>query len=70
MSARDEYPIGVLCRMETLQPDPCAALEFHGGFFGRDYSKLGAIRLAVRAQGTHCADHALPAARLRRMSRP
>ena len=70
MSARDEYPIAVPCRMETLQPDPRAALDFHGALFGWDYSKLGAVRLAVRAQGTRCADHGLPAARLRRMSRP
>jgi predicted enzyme related to lactoylglutathione lyase len=33
MSERDRYPAGVPCWVETLQPDPRAALEFYGPLF-------------------------------------
>lgn len=34
MSKRDRYPAGVPCWVETLQPDPDAALAFYGALFG------------------------------------
>lgn len=33
MSERTRYPAGVPCWVETLQPDPGAALEFYGPLF-------------------------------------
>jgi uncharacterized protein len=33
MSKRDEYPPGVPCWIDTLQPDPDAAMNFYGGIF-------------------------------------
>jgi predicted enzyme related to lactoylglutathione lyase len=34
MSERDSYPAGVPCWVETLQPDPAAALDFYGPLLG------------------------------------
>ena len=34
MSERDGYPPGVPCWVDTLQPDPDAAMRFYGGLFG------------------------------------
>jgi predicted enzyme related to lactoylglutathione lyase len=41
MSTRDEYPAGVPCWVETLQPDPRAALDFYGALFGWEFSEPG-----------------------------
>jgi len=41
MSKRDEYPAGVPCWVETLQPDPRAALEFYGSLLGWEFSEPG-----------------------------
>ncbi len=41
MSTRDEYPVGVPCWVETLQPDPRAALDFYGALFGWEFSEPG-----------------------------
>jgi predicted enzyme related to lactoylglutathione lyase len=38
MSKREHYPPGVPCWVETLQPDPRAALEFYGPLFGWEFS--------------------------------
>ncbi len=37
MSARERYPAGVPCWVETLQPDPQAALAFYGPLFGWEF---------------------------------
>jgi predicted enzyme related to lactoylglutathione lyase len=34
MSERDQYPAGVPCWVDTLQPDPQAAMDFYGPLFG------------------------------------
>lgn len=36
MSERQSYPAGVPCWVETLQPDPAAALDFYAALFGWD----------------------------------
>lgn len=41
MSTRDEYPAGVPCWVETLQPDPRAALGFYGPLLGWEFSDAG-----------------------------
>ncbi|MDQ6805375.1 MAG: VOC family protein [Actinomycetota bacterium] len=41
MSTRDSYPAGVPCWVETLQPDPRAALDFYGPLFGWEFSEPG-----------------------------
>ena len=41
MSEREEYPPGVPCWVETLQPDPEAALGFYGPLFGWEFSEPG-----------------------------
>ena len=41
MSQRDEYPPGVPCWVETLQPDPRAALDFYGPLFGWEFAGPG-----------------------------
>ena len=37
MSKRDQYPAGVPCWVESLQPDPRAALDFYGPLFGWEF---------------------------------
>jgi predicted enzyme related to lactoylglutathione lyase len=37
MSERERYPAGVPCWVETLQPDPKAALGFYGPLFGWEF---------------------------------
>jgi predicted enzyme related to lactoylglutathione lyase len=39
VSERDDYPVGVPCWVETLQPDPAAALTFYGALFGWEFSE-------------------------------
>lgn len=41
MSKRDEYPAGVPCWVETLQPDPRAALGFYGALLEWEFSESG-----------------------------
>jgi len=41
MTQRDEYPAGVPCWVETLQPDPRAALDFYGSLLGWEFSAPG-----------------------------
>jgi uncharacterized protein len=41
MSEREHYPAGVPCWVETLQPDPRAALEFYGPLFGWEFAGPG-----------------------------
>ena len=41
MSEREEYPAGVPCWVETLQPDPRAALDFYGALFGWEFAEPG-----------------------------
>jgi hypothetical protein len=41
MSERNSYPPGVPCWVDTLQPDPRAALDFYTGLFGWDISGPG-----------------------------
>jgi uncharacterized protein len=38
MSERSHYPAGVPCWVDTLQPDPRAALDFYGPLFGWDFA--------------------------------
>src|SRR5215211_4651879 len=37
MPARDGYPPGVPCWVDTSQPDPDAAARFYGGLFGWEF---------------------------------
>jgi hypothetical protein len=39
MSTRDQYPTGVPCWVETLQPDPSAATRFYGPLLGWEFSE-------------------------------
>ncbi len=41
MSERDQYPAGVPCWVETLQPDPRAALDFYGPLLGWEFADPG-----------------------------
>jgi hypothetical protein len=41
MSEREEYPTGVPCWVETLQPGPHEALDFYGPLFGWEFSGPG-----------------------------
>ena len=41
VSEHQEYPAGVPCWVETLQPDPRAALGFYGALFGWDFTGPG-----------------------------
>jgi predicted enzyme related to lactoylglutathione lyase len=41
MSEREEYPPGVPCWVETLQPDPRAAQGFYGPLFGWEFAGPG-----------------------------
>src|SRR6266700_5059975 len=41
MSERERYPGGVPCWVETLQPDPQAALDFYGPLFGWEFAGPG-----------------------------
>ena len=38
MSEREQYPAGVSCWVETLQPDPRGALDFYGALFGWEFA--------------------------------
>lgn len=41
MSEREDYPTGVPCWVETLQPDPRAAADFYGALFGWEFAEPG-----------------------------
>jgi predicted enzyme related to lactoylglutathione lyase len=41
MSERERYPAGVPCWVQTLQPDPRAALDFYGPLFGWEFAGPG-----------------------------
>jgi predicted enzyme related to lactoylglutathione lyase len=41
MSEREEYPAGVPCWVETLQPDPRAALDFYGPLLRWEFAGPG-----------------------------
>ena len=41
MSERDQYPAGVPCWVETLQPDVQAAMDFYGPLFGWEFAGPG-----------------------------
>lgn len=41
MSGRDQYPAGVPCWVETLQPSPQGALTFYGKLFGWEFAGPG-----------------------------
>jgi uncharacterized protein len=41
MSQRDAYPHGVPCWVDTLQPDPDAAIAFYSGVFGWEFAGPG-----------------------------
>jgi hypothetical protein len=41
MSQRDDYEPGVPCWIDTLQPDPDAAMAFYGALFGWDFAGPG-----------------------------
>ncbi|MBV9027974.1 MAG: VOC family protein [Candidatus Eremiobacteraeota bacterium] len=43
MSHRSEYPSGVPCWVDTLQPDPRAATQFYGALFGWDFAGPGGM---------------------------
>lgn len=41
MSERDEYPPGVPCWVDVLEPDPGAAIRFYGALFGWEFDGPG-----------------------------
>ena len=41
MSQRSQYPAGVPCWVDTLQPDPEAAMDFYGELFGWKFISPG-----------------------------
>jgi predicted enzyme related to lactoylglutathione lyase len=41
MSARDQYEHGVPCWVDTMQPDPAAAIDFYAGVFGWEFAGPG-----------------------------
>ena len=43
MSERNEYPPGVSCWVDTLQPDPEAAVRFYGDLFGWTFAGPGSM---------------------------
>jgi len=43
VSERGNYPHGVPCWIDTLQPDPDAALDFYGALFGWEFAGPGEI---------------------------
>jgi predicted enzyme related to lactoylglutathione lyase len=43
MSERQQYPAGVPCWVDTLQPDPQAALDFYGAVFGWEFAGPGSM---------------------------
>jgi predicted enzyme related to lactoylglutathione lyase len=43
MSEREDYPPGVPCWVETLQPGPREALEFYGPLLGWEFGDSGAM---------------------------
>ncbi len=43
MSERDRYEPGVPCWVETLQPDPDAAMSFYGELFGWEFAGPGGM---------------------------
>src|SRR5215211_9121392 len=43
MSRRDNYDPGVPCWVDTLQPDPDAAMAFYAGVFGWEFAGPGAM---------------------------
>src|ERR1700750_291883 len=47
MSRRDDYEPGVPCWVDTLQPDPEAAMAFYGALFGWEHVRPGPMGYAV-----------------------
>ncbi|MFY9488052.1 MAG: hypothetical protein WAP35_05065 [Solirubrobacterales bacterium] len=47
MSERDDYPAGVPCRVDALQPDVEVAKDFYTAVFGWDYEGPGEERGAT-----------------------
>ena len=45
MSQRDDYEPGVPCWVDTLQPDPEAAMAFYGALFGWEFAGPGPMGL-------------------------
>src|SRR2546421_12908514 len=43
MSERDEYPAGVPCWVDTLQPDVRTALDFYSAVFGWEFAGPGSM---------------------------
>ena len=50
MSERETYPAGVPCWIESLQPDPQAAMEFYGALFGWEFSEPGPMPAGLSGQ--------------------
>ena len=50
MSERSDYPAGVPCWVDTLAPDPEAALSFYAGLFGWEFSGPGPLGYHVAQQ--------------------
>jgi hypothetical protein len=43
MSERDHYPPGVLCWVDTAQPEPEKAFDFYGAVLGWDFIGSGSM---------------------------
>jgi predicted enzyme related to lactoylglutathione lyase len=56
MSERDEYPAGVPCWIDVLEPDPGAAMSFYGPLFGWEFDGPGpGDYYEARLRGRHVA---------------
>jgi predicted enzyme related to lactoylglutathione lyase len=56
VSRRDEYPSGVPCWVDVLEPDPVAATRFYGGLFGWEFDGPGpGDYYEARLRGRHVA---------------
>ena len=56
MSERNEYPAGVPCWVDVLEPDPDAAMSFYGPLFGWEFDGPGpGDYYEARLRGRHVA---------------
>ena len=63
MSQRDDYEPGVPCWVDTLQPDPEAAMAFYGALFGWEFAGPGPMGYSVaRLRGRDVAGIGAPPA--------
>ncbi len=50
MSTREDYPAGAPCWVDTLQPDPRAALRFYGPLFGWTFDEATSMPTGLKGE--------------------